>query len=353
MTKLLSRDDFRNGVFARDQHRCVMCGIAPEDTAEGKLDAHHIMERRLFTSPEQAGGYFLDNGASVCEPCHLKCEQTEFSTEQVREAAGITNIILPEHLYDDQTYDKWGNVELPNGQRLKGELFEDASVQKVLGQRLALFSPYVKHPRLHHLPWSESLTDDDRTFQDLSHFEGKEVIVTEKADGEQTTIYKNYLHARSIDGRNHPSRARVKSFAAEWQWGLADNQRICGENVFAQHSIIYGEDNPLPHHFLGFSMWEDMRCLSWDETMENFAILGVTPVKTMWRGIWDEKAIRALYDAGRDWDTIEGYVVRLTDSFAYRDFRHSVAKYVRKGHVQTAKHHWASQPVIPNTFEES
>ena len=51
----LTRDQFRNGVFARDGHKCVLC------QAPGQ-DAHHIMERRLFPD----GGYYLDNGATVC-----------------------------------------------------------------------------------------------------------------------------------------------------------------------------------------------------------------------------------------------------------------------------------------------
>lgn len=43
MTKLLTRDDFRESVLKRDGYRCVVCG-----TTERKLDAHHIIERRLF-----------------------------------------------------------------------------------------------------------------------------------------------------------------------------------------------------------------------------------------------------------------------------------------------------------------
>lgn len=125
--KLLSRDDFRSGVFARDGHRCVICkGPA--------VDAHHILERRLFDS----GGYYLSNGASLCEDHHLKAEMTVISVEDLREAAGIAKWTIPSHLYGDQRYDKWGNPVMPNGQRLKGELFWDESVQKVLAQGMML-----------------------------------------------------------------------------------------------------------------------------------------------------------------------------------------------------------------------
>jgi hypothetical protein len=118
---LLTRDAFREAVFARDEHRCVFCG-------KPAVDAHHILERRLWPD----GGYYRDNGASVCGDHHMRCETTEVPTEDVRAACAITKVLLPPHLYADQPYDKWGNPILPNGQRLKGELFHDESVQKVL-----------------------------------------------------------------------------------------------------------------------------------------------------------------------------------------------------------------------------
>lgn len=52
MYKLLTRTDFRESVFKRDNYSCVVC------KAKGvKLDAHHIIERREFKAPHQLGGY--------------------------------------------------------------------------------------------------------------------------------------------------------------------------------------------------------------------------------------------------------------------------------------------------------
>ena len=78
----------------------------------------------------------------MCGAHHYECEQTRISVEDVRLACGITRVIVPPHLYADQPYDKWGNPVLANGQRLKGELFFDESVQKVLsgGKVLDLFT---------------------------------------------------------------------------------------------------------------------------------------------------------------------------------------------------------------------
>lgn len=339
MVMLLSREQFRESVFARDKHLCVFCS-APA------ADAHHIIERRLFTEPHELGGYFIDNGASVCEPCHLLCEMTTYSVEQVRDACGITKKVVPSYIYEDDVVDKWGNYILANGTRLRGPLFYDESVQKILKDVLHLFTKYVKYGRTNHLPWSDGVHDDDRVLSSLEQFYGKEIVVTEKMDGENTTIYNNYLHARSIDGRSHESRNWVKNFAASWQYYLSDDERICGENLYAKHSIGYDD---LPSYFLGFSMWSGERRLHWDDMLENFDILGISTAKTLYRGKWDEEVIRNLWSSDQ-WDSCEGYVLTTVDGFNFRDFRKYVGKFVRKNHVQTAKHHWASQKIIPNTL---
>ena len=70
----------------------------------------------------------------------------------------------------------------------------------------------IKYPRTYHLPWSQGKASDDKVLDNVSYFHGKRVIVTRKMDGENTSIYGDGLHARSIDGRNHPSRDWVKNF---------------------------------------------------------------------------------------------------------------------------------------------
>lgn len=333
---LLSRDAFREAVFARDGHRCVFC--------EAKaVDAHHILERRLWPD----GGYYLENGASVCGEHHMRCETTEIGTDTVRAACGITKAILPPHLYSDQPYDKWGNPILPNGQRLKGELFHDESVQKVLsmGGALGLFTHWVKYPRTHHLPWSEGMNDDDRMMDSTAAFVGKRVIGTEKLDGENTSLYQDYIHARSLDGRHHPSRNWVKQFWSQIKMDIPPGWRICGENLYAKHSIGY---ESLPSYFLGFSIWDDQNiCLPWDETIEWFSLLGITPVPVLYDGIYDETAIRALWNKS-NWTTQEGYVLRLAESFAFSEFRTKSGKFVRASHIQTVKHWMHGQPMERN-----
>ena len=182
--KILNRDLFRTSVFARDGYKCIICNknaILDNKNEPINLDAHHIIERRLFTD----GGYYLDNGASLCEVHHIEAEQTTLGCDEIRLKAGIENIIIPEHFYHDYSYDKWGNILLPTGVKIRGELFYDESVQKILkqGKVLDMFQKHIKYPRTYHLPWSNMLKDD-RMLKDDSHFIGKRVIMSLKMDGE-------------------------------------------------------------------------------------------------------------------------------------------------------------------------
>ena len=335
--KLLTRDEFREAVFKRDNYKCVFC-FAPAQ------DAHHILERRLWAD----GGYYLDNGASVCGGCHMACEQTLFSVDDVRSAANIKRIVVPDQFYPDHQYDKWGNPILEGGKRGKGELFFDESVQKVLGEGgvLDLFTDYVKYGRTFHLPWSPGIHDDDKALRDTSHFHGRRVIGSKKMDGENTSGYwDGHVHARSIDSRGGEDRAWVKQFLSERLYELPRGWRICGENLWAEHSIHYTD---LPSYFMGFSMWNERNeCLSWDDTLQWFELLGITPVPVLFDGIYDEAAIRAI-ERNLDPKKDEGYVLRVADAFPYKDFKSSVAKFVRAGHVQTTKHWRAGRSFTPN-----
>lgn len=200
------------------------------------------------------------------------------------------------------------------------------------------------YPRTAHLPWSPGATSDDVRIADLSGLTGREVVVTEKLDGENTTLYADGLHARSLDSAHHPSRGWVKALQGRVGARIPDGWRVCGENMFARHSIPYEE---LESFFYGFSVWDGERCLDWDRTVAFLRDLGIPVPPVLWRGVFDaraEKALRALKpDTGRQ----EGYVVRPADGFGAADFRRLVAKWVRPGHVQTDTH-WMHAAVVAN-----
>lgn len=192
----------------------------------------------------------------------------------------------------------------------------------------------TKYPRTYHLPWSEGITDDDHIIGSLDAFNDQRVIVTEKMDGENTTLYQDYSHARSLDSRHHPSRDWVKQFWGQICTDIPKNWRICGENLYAKHSIHYHQ---LPSYFMGFSIWDGCNvCLGWDETLDWFKLIGITPVPVLYDGIFNEKLIRDLSKTINQ-TRQEGYVLRTAETITYEEFNQKVAKYVRKGHLQTTQ----------------
>lgn len=203
-----------------------------------------------------------------------------------------------------------------------------------------------KYPRTPHLPWSQGVSDDDVRCIDTNMFQGKQVVVTEKMDGENTSLYCDYYHARSIDSRHHPSRDWIKRFHAEIAQDIPAGWRICGENLYARHSIAY---DTLRSYFYGFSIWnEHNECLSWADSQVWFDMLGIEMPALLYQGKWDEPRIRSLL---LNTEHVEGYVVRLADAFAYSAFAHSVAKWVRADHVQTEQH-WMKRIVVANQLQQ-
>lgn len=346
--KLLSRDDFRELALVRDGGLCVICG-APA------TEVHHIIERRLFVDRGEEGGYFLANAASVCNPCHRRCEMTLASPAEVREAAGIRKLVVPAHLYDDgieawTRLTKWGDIELTNGQRSPGELFGDESVQRILreGDVLDRYRLRFRYPRTYHVPFSPGATKDDRILHDLASFAGKRVIVSEKRDGEATSMYGDgYVHARSIDGPSHPSQSRVRALAGTLAGQIPYGWRICGENLQAKHAIQYRQ---LSSYFQAYSIWNERNeALPWDETVEWCALLGLETVPVLYDGTCDEAKLRRLYHPTNSrGDEMEGWVIRVANGFAARDFAKCVAKWVRSGHVVTHAKHWRRGPIEEN-----
>lgn len=158
------------------------------------------------------------------------------------------------------------------------------------------------------------------------------------------TMYTDGFHARSIDSRHHPSRDWLARFHASIAHDIPAGWRICGENLYAQHSIAYTD---LPSYFMGFSVWnEENVALSWDDTLEMFELLGIIPVPELYRGPFDEAVLKRIA-AELDTEKEEGFVVRVARPFHYDDFKTSIAKWVRSHHVQTDKH-WMHRGIVPN-----
>ena len=157
-------------------------------------------------------------------------------------------------------------------------------------------TPRVKHARTPHLPWSQGVNSDDKVIFSLDRFLGRSVVVTEKMDGESTSIYADGLHARSLDSGHHLSRTRVKTLQAELSHRIPLGWRIVGENMQAKHSIYY---EALPSHFLVFAIFDDKNvALAWDSTVLFAKEYGLNYALVLYLGIWDEKQIKACLRGG-------------------------------------------------------
>jgi hypothetical protein len=207
-------------------------------------------------------------------------------------------------------------------------------------------SVLAKYPRTYHLPWSEGMTSDDKLIPSnkLETFVGKEVVVTEKMDGECTTLYHNYMHARSLDSRHNFSRDWVKKMHSVIRFDLPEGWRFVGENLWAEHSIRY-EDGVLEGYFYLFAIFDEKgTIIDFDDMLEFAEILDLPVPNVLYRGVYDEKAIKEIADK-MDKTKHEGYVVRLKESIPQSDeeeFMDGVAKFVRAGHVDENADHWLS-----------
>ena len=146
------------------------------------------------------------------------------------------------------------------------------------------------------MPWSPGASSDDVRLTGheglLEVGTGREVVITEKMDGENTTLYRDGLHARSLDSAHHPSRAWIKSFHGRVRQLIPDGWRVSGENMFARHSIAYDQ---LDSWFYVFSVWDQTdRCLDWDATVRFATELGAPVPRVLFRGLLDRQALKQM-----------------------------------------------------------
>lgn len=205
-----------------------------------------------------------------------------------------------------------------------------------------------KYPHTPYCPWSMSVGSGDRVLTSMNSFVGKRIIVTEKRDGENTTLLNDHLHARSLSSANHPSRNWAKAKHGQIKHLIPDNWRISCENLFAKHSLAYTN---LQSYLEGISIWNDKNiCIHWDETKEWFNLLNIPTVPVLYDGTYNEELIKRLYTT-EDINTKEGYVIRVAAEFHYDDFKDNVCKFVRKNHIQTDQH-WMFSRIIPNKLKK-
>lgn len=202
----------------------------------------------------------------------------------------------------------------------------------------------MKYPSTKYHPASSSVERGDKIMQNIEELlYNKEIIVTEKMDGENTSMYYDKIHARSLDSRHHESRSWVKGLWANIRYNLPSNLRIIGENLYAKHSIHYKD---LESYFMVFQIWIGDTVLDWDTTILYCEEFNLKTVPVLYEGIYDKKIIEQIVDR-MDFERQEGFVIRTREGFSVNNFENNVFKYVRPNHVQTDEH-WMNQPIIKN-----
>jgi hypothetical protein len=237
---LLTRDEFRESVFKRDNHKCVACGLP--STA-----AHHIVDRALF----EDGGYYLDNGASLCDDCHIKAEKGMITCEEIRKASEINTIILPPQLNASKAWDKWGH-----------EIVEEKM---------------IKYPRTRHILGSGLQKNDETDYATIEELSGKNLIIEEKIDGANTGISfvdcELKLQCRGHflgHGNDWPEFDQFKVWANTWKdqlyYLLEDRYIMYGEWMSGFHSVFY---DLLPHYFMEFDIYDKQNRVFLDTKRRN------------------------------------------------------------------------------------
>jgi hypothetical protein len=198
----------------------------------------------------------------------------------------------------------------------------------------------IKYSRTWHLPYSEKCTSDDKKHKNEAHHQNQDVVCTIKMDGENSNLYTNDYHARSLDSHiDSEDRRWLEAYRMSKIAGrIAPTERIVGENLFCRHTCRYDQLESL---FYAFSMWDDSTCLSWDETSSKCEALGIVVAPVFYRGVYNKEAIVKAFQAyvNASEDDVEGFVVRNSRAFTYDDFSQNVSKFVRK-EFQITGNHW-------------
>ncbi len=196
----------------------------------------------------------------------------------------------------------------------------------------------TKYPRTFCLHYSENQGTDDKQHKSDNHFSNENVVVSIKMDGENTSIYSNNSHARSLNSNiDSEDRRWIEAFRiSKIEGKIPENVRLCGENLFYKHTCYYEN---LESMFYCFSIWNDNNCLSWNDTKILCNKLDIKLVPIIYEGIYDKELILQKFSeyVANNGD-VEGFVIRNVDSFDIEDFSINVSKYIRKTFVIPSAH---------------
>lgn len=201
-----------------------------------------------------------------------------------------------------------------------------------------------KYPRTPYSPWSPHTSDGDRVIANMSNFIGSPIVITEKLDGANVTLYDGRSFTRGMNTDGAPWLGMVKKHHA-WKTSGARRVAVHGEDIYAVHSIKY---DPVPERrtFYVFALRDVQENIfeSFDKTVGVCTTMDFATVPMLYHGVFEsQQALRdrlefEMSEPSRLGGEREGVVVRIADGFPVREFERSVCKLVRVGHIQTDIH---------------
>lgn len=212
-----------------------------------------------------------------------------------------------------------------------------------------------KFPRIPHLPFSPGATRDDKKLKDFKHLLKKNLVITEKMDGSNLAMTCDEIFSRSHNGPpTHESFDYAKGLWSMLRHKIPKGDTIFGEYLYAKHSIGYDH---LPGYFMVFAIRNDNSGItwSWEDTKEVAKILNLPTVPELgtivadWYEQNEDEPFKEMIEcmATNEYLPQEGVVVRVADMIKPEDWYGSIAKWVRKDHVQTDEH-WTNQLIVVN-----
>ena len=182
-----------------------------------------------------------------------------------------------------------------------------------------------KYPRTPYWPYSPAGPRDDDEPADAARFAGRPIVITEKLDGSNTLLHQGEVYARSVSA---PATGKWLAMVRKHHaWKVTEpDVFLYGEDIYGVHSIAY---DPVPEQetFYAFALRFADGSFGSFHTMTHYA---------------RERSIPAHTEPSALGGAREGVVIRLADGFPAVEFKHSVCKSVRVGHVQSDEH-WSKR----------
>ena len=211
-----------------------------------------------------------------------------------------------------------------------------------------------KYPRTPYWPYSPAGPRDDDELADAARFAGRPIVITEKLDGSNTLLHQGEVYARSVSA---PATGKWLAMVRKHHaWKVTEpDVFLYGEDIYGVHSIAY---DPVPEQetFHAFALRFADGSFGSFQTMADYARERSIPVvPILFRGTL--RSVREVRDfvskAHAEPSALggarEGVVIRHADGFPAVEFKRSVCKSVRVGHVQSDEHwskRWRACPIV-------